>query len=72
MDAHGGQRPPDSLIVKSLKKVCRCFFSKEKTRDMAAIAKAQKETAQKMQRNQEKSKAQKKVAVTDGGGKKGK
>ena len=65
MDAHGGQKPPDGLVVKLMKKACRCLMSKEKQMDMEAIARAQKESKDKMRKNEDRSKAQKKVAAGD-------
>ena len=63
MDAHGGQRPPDSFLKKHLKKACRCFFKKEKNLDMERIAKAQKETKEKMKRNENDLKKKKALAA---------
>jgi len=63
MDAHGGQKPPDPFIKKVLKKACRCFLSKERQLNMDAIQKAQKESKDKMKRNEDRSKSTKAVAA---------
>lgn len=57
MEAHGGQRPPDSIFKKGMKKICGCFFSKEREIKMDAIAKSQERAKEQMRRNENAKKA---------------
>jgi Ca2+-binding EF-hand superfamily protein len=54
MDAHGGQRPPDSFWTKQMKKFCGCLVKKERNVDIDKVAAAQKDTAKRMKNNEDK------------------
>jgi hypothetical protein len=45
MDAHGGQKPPDSFFKKNCKKFCGCLLGKERHIDTEKIAAAQAKSA---------------------------
>jgi len=55
MDAHGGQKPPDSGMKKICKKVCPCLVGKERHVDIDAIGAAQEMTKKKMRANEAKN-----------------
>ena len=57
MEAHGGQRPPDPFFRKHLKKICGCFFSKEREIKMDDIKKGQELAKERMRRNEAAKKA---------------
>ncbi len=54
MEAHGGQRPPDSFVTKHLKKICRCFFKKERQIHIDDLERAQKQGKKHMKNGDKK------------------